>query len=81
MEIHYTNGAMPYNSVGSFMDFFGGVTYDHVNYIFADPPYAQVVSSFAGIYHFFSVFMSCFPLLPFCSLISIFYPVMQDCAK
>ncbi|XP_004250877.1 E3 ubiquitin-protein ligase BIG BROTHER-like [Solanum lycopersicum] len=40
-EIYYTNGAMPYNSIGSFMDFFGGVTYDHVNYIFADPPYAQ----------------------------------------
>ncbi|XP_060216161.1 E3 ubiquitin-protein ligase BIG BROTHER-like [Lycium barbarum] len=41
MEIHYANAAMPYNSIGSFMDFFGGVTYDHVNYIFADPPYAQ----------------------------------------
>ncbi|KAH0746534.1 hypothetical protein KY290_008245 [Solanum tuberosum] len=40
-EIYYTNGAVPYNSIGSFMDFFGGVTYDHVNYIFADPPYAQ----------------------------------------
>lgn len=53
MEIYYTNGAMPYNSIGSFMDFFGGVTYDHVNYIFADPPYAQVFSSFAEIDHFF----------------------------
>lgn len=41
MEVHYTNAATPYNSIGSFMDFFGGVTYDHVNYIFADPPYAQ----------------------------------------
>lgn len=52
MEVHYTNAATPYNSIGSFMDFFGGVTYDHVNYIFADPPYAQVFSSSAEIDHF-----------------------------
>ncbi|GAA0151967.1 hypothetical protein LIER_10565 [Lithospermum erythrorhizon] len=36
MEIQYSNG-MPYNSLGSFVDFFGGVAYDHVNFIFADP--------------------------------------------
>nr|GMD24499.1 E3 ubiquitin ligase BIG BROTHER-like [Ipomoea batatas] len=40
MEFHYSNSAMPYNSIGSFMDFFGAMTYDHVNYIFADASYA-----------------------------------------
>lgn len=47
MEFHYANSGpgMPYNSIGSFMDFFGGLTYDHVNFIFADShPYAQVLS-------------------------------------
>lgn len=46
MEFHYANSGpgMPYNSIGSFMDFFGGLTYDHVNFIFADShPYAQVL--------------------------------------
>ena len=45
MEFHYANSApgMPYNSIGSFVDFFGGLTYDHVNFIFAEAhPYAQV---------------------------------------
>lgn len=44
MEFHYANSGpgMPYNSIGSFMDFFGGLTYDHVNFIFADAhPYSQ----------------------------------------
>ncbi|CDP18780.1 unnamed protein product [Coffea canephora] len=44
MEFHYANSApgMPYNSIGSFVDFFGGLTYDHVNFIFAEAhPYAQ----------------------------------------
>ncbi|KAL8527525.1 hypothetical protein ACS0TY_005391 [Phlomoides rotata] len=41
METHYQNHSMPYNSIGSFVDFFGGLTYDHVNYIFAGANYAQ----------------------------------------
>ncbi|KAK4419546.1 E3 ubiquitin-protein ligase BIG BROTHER [Sesamum alatum] len=41
MEVHYQNHSMPYNSIGSFVDFFGGLTYDHVNYIFADVNYVQ----------------------------------------
>ncbi|CAH9083014.1 unnamed protein product [Cuscuta epithymum] len=45
MESQYTDTIMPYNSIGSFMHFFGGVTYDHLNYIFADVPYAQENSS------------------------------------
>lgn len=44
MEVHYPNQTVPYNSIGSFVDFFGGLTYDHVNYIFADSSYIQVDS-------------------------------------
>lgn len=46
MGIHYQNQSTPYNSIGSFVDFFGGLTYEHVNYIFADADYAQVVIKF-----------------------------------
>lgn len=42
MEVHYPNHAMPYNSIGSFVDYFGGLTYDHGNFIFADATYVQV---------------------------------------
>ncbi|KAL6563941.1 hypothetical protein OROHE_005181 [Orobanche hederae] len=41
MDVHYQNHSMPYNSIGSFVDFFGGLTYDHVNYIFADANYIE----------------------------------------
>ncbi|KAL3828178.1 hypothetical protein ACJIZ3_016980 [Penstemon smallii] len=41
MEVYIQNHSMPYNSIGSFEDFFGGLTYDHVNYIFADANYFQ----------------------------------------
>ncbi|KAL3850114.1 hypothetical protein ACJIZ3_011996 [Penstemon smallii] len=41
MEVHYQSHSMPYNSIGSFVDFFGGLTYDHVNYIFSDANYVQ----------------------------------------
>lgn len=43
MDVYYQDHSMPYNSIGSFVDFFGGLTYDHVNYIFADVPYVQVL--------------------------------------
>lgn len=43
MEVHYQNHSTPYNSIGSFVDFFGGLTYEHVNYIFADANYVQVI--------------------------------------
>ncbi|XP_019163384.1 PREDICTED: E3 ubiquitin ligase BIG BROTHER-like isoform X2 [Ipomoea nil] len=45
MEFQYTDTTLPYDSIGSFMDFFGGIAYDHLNYIFADVPYAQENSS------------------------------------
>lgn len=35
MDSHYVGSSTPYNSSGSFMDFFSGLTYDHVNFIFA----------------------------------------------
>ncbi|KAL6516283.1 hypothetical protein OROGR_019588 [Orobanche gracilis] len=41
MDVHYQNHSMPFNSIGSFMDFFEGLTYDHVNYIFADANYIE----------------------------------------
>lgn len=41
-EVHYVNSGLPYSSSGSFMDFFESLTYEHVNFIFADPPYSQV---------------------------------------
>ncbi|KAJ9164368.1 hypothetical protein P3X46_023951 [Hevea brasiliensis] len=34
MELHYTNTSYPYNSAGSFMEYFEGLTYEHVNFIF-----------------------------------------------
>lgn len=42
MEVHYPNHAMPSNSMGGFVDFFGGLNYDHGNFIFADAPFVQV---------------------------------------
>ncbi|XP_031100159.1 E3 ubiquitin-protein ligase BIG BROTHER-like [Ipomoea triloba] len=45
MEFQYTDTTLPYDSIGSFMDFFEGMAYDHLNYIFADVPYAQENSS------------------------------------
>ncbi|XP_022858155.1 E3 ubiquitin ligase BIG BROTHER-like isoform X2 [Olea europaea var. sylvestris] len=47
MEVHYQNHAVPYNSIGSFVDFFGGLTSDHVNFISTDAPYAQESSYYA----------------------------------
>eukprot|EP00257_Ricinus_communis_P013742 XP_015571256.1 E3 ubiquitin ligase BIG BROTHER isoform X1 [Ricinus communis] len=34
MEVHYTSTSYPYNSAGSFMEYFEGLTYEHVNFIF-----------------------------------------------
>ncbi|KAH9615505.1 hypothetical protein KSS87_003975 [Heliosperma pusillum] len=35
MDTHYAACPSPYNSAGSFVDFFAGLTYDHVNFIFS----------------------------------------------
>ncbi|KNA19928.1 hypothetical protein SOVF_057050 [Spinacia oleracea] len=54
MDSHYVGSNAPYNSAGSFMDFFAGLTYDHVNFIFSgsqiqDTAYSPVS---AGYYKF-----------------------------
>ncbi|KAI3706382.1 hypothetical protein L6452_24079 [Arctium lappa] len=36
-----TEGDIPYSLSGSFMDFFEGLTYEHVNFIFSDVTYPQ----------------------------------------
>lgn len=36
MEVNYANATFPYNSAGSFINFFEGLAYEHVNFIFAD---------------------------------------------
>ncbi|KDP22078.1 hypothetical protein JCGZ_25909 [Jatropha curcas] len=34
MEVQYGNASYPYNSAGSFIEYFEGLTYEHVNFIF-----------------------------------------------
>uniref|UniRef100_A0A7N0ZWA2 RING-type domain-containing protein n=1 Tax=Kalanchoe fedtschenkoi TaxID=63787 RepID=A0A7N0ZWA2_KALFE len=37
MEVHYINTGCPYSTTASFMEFFEGLTYDHINFFFSDP--------------------------------------------
>ncbi|GLT82195.1 hypothetical protein SLE2022_400890 [Rubroshorea leprosula] len=41
MEVHYVNTSYPYNSAGSFMEYFEGLTYEHVNFIFDGASHVQ----------------------------------------
>lgn len=41
MEVQYVNSTFPYNSAGSYVNFFEGLAYEHVNFIFADAIYSQ----------------------------------------
>ncbi|CAN6560472.1 unnamed protein product [Malus baccata var. baccata] len=41
MEVHYTYTNCPYSSAGSFMEYFEGLTYEHVNFIFSGDSHAQ----------------------------------------
>ncbi|KAJ6714030.1 RING/U-BOX SUPERFAMILY PROTEIN [Salix viminalis] len=41
MEGHYMNPSYPYNSAGSFIEYFEGLTYDHVNFIFNGGSHVQ----------------------------------------
>ncbi|XP_050275548.1 E3 ubiquitin-protein ligase BIG BROTHER-like [Quercus robur] len=41
MEVHYVNTSYPYSTAGSFMEYFEGLTYDHVNFIFSGASHAQ----------------------------------------
>lgn len=41
IEVHYYNTSYPYNSAGSFMEYFEGLTYEHVNFIFDGASHVQ----------------------------------------
>lgn len=41
-EVHYMNTSYPYSNTGSFMEYFEGLTYEHVNFIFSGASHAQV---------------------------------------
>ncbi|GMN26381.1 hypothetical protein TIFTF001_001290 [Ficus carica] len=42
MEVHhYVNTSYPSNTAGSFMEYFEGLTYEHVNFIFSGASHAQ----------------------------------------
>ncbi|KAL3599696.1 hypothetical protein D5086_007614, partial [Populus alba] len=41
MDGHYVNASYPYNSAGSFIEYFEGLTYDHVNFIFNGASHVQ----------------------------------------
>lgn len=42
MDVQYMNSSYPYNSAGSFMEYFEGLTYEHVNFIFDGASHVQV---------------------------------------
>ncbi|TKY48371.1 E3 ubiquitin ligase BIG BROTHER [Spatholobus suberectus] len=41
MEVHYNNISYPYSTAGSFIEYVEGLTYEHVNFIFAGASHAQ----------------------------------------
>ncbi|GAB4856051.1 hypothetical protein Ancab_024691 [Ancistrocladus abbreviatus] len=41
MDFQYIGNGAPYTTTGSFMDFFEGLTYDHVNFIFSGGSHMQ----------------------------------------
>ncbi|KAH1224764.1 E3 ubiquitin ligase BIG BROTHER [Glycine soja] len=41
MEVHYNTISYPYNTAGSFIEYFEGLTYEHVNFIFSGASHAQ----------------------------------------
>ncbi|KAG6783391.1 hypothetical protein POTOM_012838 [Populus tomentosa] len=45
MDGHYVNASYPYNSAGSFIEYFEGLTYDHVNFIFNGASHVQIEDS------------------------------------
>jgi len=65
MEVHYNNISYPYNTAGSFIEYFEGLTYEHVNFIFSGASHAQVreeivVYSVEDILCFDLMVFSCF---------------------
>lgn len=43
MDVQYAAANYPYNASGSFMEYFEGLTYDHVNFIFSGATHSQVL--------------------------------------
>lgn len=43
IEVHCMTNGYPY-STASFMEYFEGLTYDHVNFIFSGPSHSQVLN-------------------------------------
>ncbi|XP_058199354.1 E3 ubiquitin-protein ligase BIG BROTHER-like isoform X1 [Rhododendron vialii] len=41
VDVSYVNNSFPYNSAGSFINFFEGLAYEHVNFIFSDALHVQ----------------------------------------
>ncbi|KAK7325038.1 hypothetical protein VNO77_29074 [Canavalia gladiata] len=41
MEVYYNNISYPYSTAGSFIEYFEGLTYEHVNFIFFGASHAQ----------------------------------------
>ncbi|XP_028779990.1 E3 ubiquitin-protein ligase BIG BROTHER [Neltuma alba] len=41
MEVHCNNISYPYNTAGSFIEYFEGLTYEHVNFIFSGASHSQ----------------------------------------
>ncbi|XP_038880080.1 E3 ubiquitin-protein ligase BIG BROTHER-like isoform X2 [Benincasa hispida] len=40
-EVHHVNTNYPYNTAGSFLEYFEGLTYEHVNFIFSGASHSQ----------------------------------------
>ena len=55
MELHYNTISYPYNTAGSFIEYFEGLTYEHVNFIFSGASHAQVPAKIV-IYILFKIF-------------------------
>ncbi|XVF47408.1 hypothetical protein PTKIN_Ptkin03bG0106800 [Pterospermum kingtungense] len=43
MEVQYINSSYPYSTAGSFMEYFEGLTYQHVNFIFDGASHVQEI--------------------------------------
>lgn len=50
VDVSYVNNSFPYNSAGSFINFFEGLAYEHVNFIFSDALNVQVLTSAIPIF-------------------------------
>ncbi|XP_065866714.1 E3 ubiquitin-protein ligase BIG BROTHER-like [Euphorbia lathyris] len=57
MDVNYSNDSYPYNSAGSFIEYFEGLTYEHVNFIFDGASHVQesVYASTSANLHKFGI--------------------------